>query len=343
MLNALSCRLEGMLKPLLGPIDLPFILLFAFLATCFAFPEIASGTELRGSVMINGFPAGDYGVVYLEPEDKEKAVYEPEIATIVQKGLAFHPVFLVVTVGSTLRFENLDNEIHNAKSYNRPNNFDIGAHFPNTIKEVILSKPGMVTLRCKVHHQMRGIVLVVATSWYSPTDPMGNYHLKGFPPGNYRLKTWFPGMGKNEVEESSVKLSIGDSKPKVVKLEVKSRHAIGPLIVSRKSSDWWRLVNQIDAEFQNAMASWKAGNTEKALATAMSTYYQKFGRTGLRSLISQELGERRGRQLEAQFLEIENELSKSKVSAATAPKIASQIARLKQQLLIDLSRFQMTP
>ena len=332
-----------MFKLLLWAVVLPFIVLLAFLTTVATLPRVASGTELNGSVIINGHPAGDYGVVYLEPEDKEKAVHKPEIATIIQKNLAFDPVFLVVTAGSTIRFENLDNEIHNAKSYSRPNNFDIGAHFPNTIKEVVLAKPGMVALRCKVHHQMRGVILVVATSWYSPTDPEGNYHLEGFPPGNYRLKTWFPGMEKSEVEESSVKLSIGDSDPKTVKLDVKTRHAIGPLLVSRKSAGWWRLVNEIDAEFHKALASWKVGNTEKAKATVMTTYYQKFGRTGLRSLISQELGERRGRQLEALFLEIGNQLGKSKISTDTTQRIASQIARLKQQLSIDLSRFYMTP
>ena len=313
-----------------------FIALLLILST--ALPVQAA--EVLGEVTINGKPAGAFGMVYLQSEGADPFPPEPTTATIIQKGFAFHPAFLIVTVGSTLRFENLDNEIHNAKSYSRPNVFDIGAHFPNTVKEVVLEKPGRVVLRCKVHHQMRGTVLVLSTRWFAEINQDGTFSIKGVPDGTYRLKTWLSGMDDREVDESSVEIELNGADPYRVRLDARSKHAVGPLVISRKNQNWEQLVSDMDSDLRRGFASWKNGQTDLAEQIVMTTYYEKFGGLGLRSLISQELGERRGQQLEVQFLKIAKKMSENKlISRQTAKELEFQIADLNRQLSIDLSRF----
>ena len=307
-------------------------------------PVLALGAELSGQVTINGYPAGDYGIVLATPDGGVPKNPKPMTATIVQEKFAFHPPFLIVTVGSTIRFENRDHEIHNAKSYSRPNAFDIGAHFPNTIKETILKNPGMVTLRCKVHHTMRGTILVVPTESFAKTGSTGEFHLKDLQPGPYRLTTWFSGMDKKEVKKSTLKVQVKEGKNLAITLKANSRHAIGPPTVSWKEQDWWGLLREIHADLKRGLGSLKTLGPDQASALVMKTYYQKFGQTGLRSLISQELGENRGRQLEDRFLRIAEGIRTAQNPSREALRdIELQIADLTQKLSIEFSRFDLTP
>jgi plastocyanin len=324
-------------------IIIPFLLVSATMLAA-ARPVPAAAADLTGVVTVNGSPAGDYGIVYLVPEDLEHHPPKPETVTIVQKGFAFHPAFLIVTTGSTIRFENEDNEIHNAKSYSRPNAFDIGAHFPGTVKTVVLAKPGLVTLRCKVHHQMRGTVLVVPSSYFAKTNKSGRFRLKDVPAGNYKLIAWFSGMDDREMKRDTLEIKVGKNGSKPIRLPVETTHAVGPLVTPSKNHNWRELLVEIDAELREGLATYRKGQADRAASIVLAAYYQKFGKTGLRSLISQELGEGRGRQLEFRFLEIADTIRKSgKPAPAKVDGIQSQIRDLNRQLSIDLTRFDLDP
>jgi plastocyanin len=324
-------------------IIIPSILVSATMLTV-ARPDPAPAADLTGEVTVNGAPAGDYGIVFLVPEDPEHHPPKPETATIVQKNIAFHPAFLIVTAGSTIRFENQDNEIHNAKSYSRPNAFDIGAHFPGTVKTVVLNKPGLVTLRCKVHHQMRGTIMVVPSSYFAKTDASGRFRLKDVPSGDYSLVAWFSGMDDGEMKRDTMKVKVGKNGSKPIVLPVQTTHAVGPLVAPSKNHNWPELLAEIDAELREGLATYRDGHPDRAASIVLAAYYQKFGKTGLRSLISQELGEGRGRQLESRFLEIADTIRKSGEPApAKVEGIYSQIADLNRQLSIDLTRFDLDP
>lgn len=297
----------------------------------------AETADVSGKLTVNGHPTGDYGIVYLIPDDPDAPPPKPVTATIDQRGFAFHPDVLIVTAGSTLRFENHDNEIHNAKSYSQPNKFDIGAQFPNTVKETVVKKPGIVVLRCKVHHQMRGTVMVLPTQWFDRTDADGTFDIRNVPPGSYRFETWLSGMDDREMEQNSVRvrLKAGDKRREV--LNIKTTHAVGPLVSPEKGRNWESVVSEIHTELRGGLSTWERGQVDKAEDIVMAAYYEKFGRTGLRSLISQELGEHRGRQLEGQFLEIAK-LMKTP-GGVTGQELQNRIDGLNRQLSIDLSRF----
>ena len=110
------------------------LLLSFFLITLSASAKPGEGTLVSGQVRINNTEIPN-AVVYLLPEDNKTPPVTPMERTIVQEALQFSPAFSIVTMGSTLYFENRDDKIHNVRSNSPSNRFDSGPHLPNAIKK----------------------------------------------------------------------------------------------------------------------------------------------------------------------------------------------------------------
>src|SRR6187397_624617 len=111
---------------------------------------------------------------------------------VEQKDLTFIPALLPIEVGTKVQFPNLDDQYHNIFSYSPAKRFDLGRYRPEErpIPSVVFDKTGLVTLRCDIHDHMRGLILVLATPYFTVTDPDGHFRLTGLPAGNYTLKVW---------------------------------------------------------------------------------------------------------------------------------------------------------
>ncbi|MBU2452947.1 MAG: hypothetical protein KJ668_06515, partial [Proteobacteria bacterium] len=57
---------------------------------------------------------------------------------------------------------------------------------------VVFDTPGIVELRCDLHSEMIGYILVMKNLYYALTDDQGNFTIDvtGLAPGRYMLKTW---------------------------------------------------------------------------------------------------------------------------------------------------------
>ena len=141
----------------------------------------------RGGVVSTNPPVA---VVYLEG-DFPAAKAEP-VARVEQKDLMFVPQLLVVQAGTKVEFPNLDDTFHNIFSYSPAKRFDLGRYRTDEkpVPAVMFDTPGVVVLRCEIHEHMRGVILVLATPYFTVTDTEGRYRLAGLPAGTYRLKTW---------------------------------------------------------------------------------------------------------------------------------------------------------
>jgi len=155
-----------------------------------------SGT-VKGEVLINAAPAAG-AVVYLQPQGSRPSEPPPREVTIIQEQLRFKPSFSVVPAGTTVRFENHDDEIHNIFSKSGANRFDTGAHLPGTVKKVTLKEPGAVPLRCRTHQNMRGLIFVSPSPYYSVTDDRGQFEIRNIPSGSYRIEAWHPRLTAEE-------------------------------------------------------------------------------------------------------------------------------------------------
>jgi plastocyanin len=112
---------------------------------------------------------------------------------ISQKDLTFTPALLPVQVGTKVEFPNLEKDTyHNIFSYSPAKRFDLGRYRPDEkpVPSQIFDVEGLVTLRCDIHEHMRGLILVLATPYFTMTDTSGHYRLSGLPPGHYTLKAW---------------------------------------------------------------------------------------------------------------------------------------------------------
>jgi plastocyanin len=111
---------------------------------------------------------------------------------VAQKDLTFIPALLPIRVGTKVEFPNLDDTYHNIFSYSPAKRFDLGRYRAEErpIPAEVFDKPGLVTLRCDIHDHMRGLILVLNSSYFVMTDTGGHFRLSGLPTGRYTLKAW---------------------------------------------------------------------------------------------------------------------------------------------------------
>ena len=129
---------------------------------------------------------------------------------IAQKDLTFVPALLPIRVGTKVEFPNLDDTYHNIFSYSPTKRFDLGRYRPDErpIPAQIFDKQGLVTLRCDIHDHMRGLILVLNTSYFVMTDMNGHFRLSGLPAGRYTLKAW---IDSRTTREKPVELKNGQT------------------------------------------------------------------------------------------------------------------------------------
>ena len=69
------------------------------------------------------------------------------------------------------------------------------------MKEVTLDKPEvMIPVRCDVHPWMSGHIGVTSHPFFSVSDGMGAFSLKGVPAGKYTVTAWHEVFGTKSVE-----------------------------------------------------------------------------------------------------------------------------------------------
>ena len=126
-------------------------------------------------------------VIYLESE--------PLTATMEQKNREFTPDTVVVPVGSTVSFPNLDPIFHNVFSLSKPKTFDLGNYPKDHTRMITFSKPGIVFVDCHLHPNMAGVIVVTPNKWSAKADATGRFLLSGVPPGSYRVVAWHRAAG----------------------------------------------------------------------------------------------------------------------------------------------------
>ena len=128
-------------------------------------------------------------VVYFEPAKKGPAPkpVRAEMSTLKKE---FNPRLVVVPVGSTVTFPNLDPILHNAFSISGKNSFDLGLVGKGPGKAATFREPGFVRVFCNVHHGMFAYVVVVDTPHWTTVGDDGRFRIAGVPAGPGKLTVW---------------------------------------------------------------------------------------------------------------------------------------------------------
>lgn len=169
----------------------------------------AAPYDLRGAASLpSSAPSGieaefDRTVVILE--GGPNTVKTPTTVTINQTGSRFDPEMLVIPVGSTVQFPNLDPIFHNVFSLSGAKSFDLGYYPQGKSKAVKFEKPGVVQVYCHIHSNMYASIVVTDSGWFEkPTFDKGLQeglvHFADVPPGHYKAVAWHKVAGYYHAE-----------------------------------------------------------------------------------------------------------------------------------------------
>jgi plastocyanin len=184
-------------------------------------PAAAGNLTVQASAA-NGQPLADV-VVYLESASARAAAQPLKNVEIVQRKRRFMPRVMVVPVGSTVSFPNLDNVRHHVYSFSPAKTFELKLYAGTPPAPVLFDKPGIAVLGCNIHDAMVAWLVVVETPYHGVTDAEGRITLAGVPPGSYRLRSWHPGLPHGSPAQDAA-LQVGPGEETVpVKLAVAGR------------------------------------------------------------------------------------------------------------------------
>src|SRR6202167_2679104 len=135
-------------------------------------------------------------VIYLEgpsPASIDSASAGP--FKIQQLNRRFTPDMLVVPVGSTVSFPNMDPIFHNIFSLSKPKTFDLGSYDKGETRQVAFPKTGIVEVYCRLHPNMAATIIVTPNRWYARSDRSGQFQIQNVPPGKYTIVAWHKSAG----------------------------------------------------------------------------------------------------------------------------------------------------
>jgi plastocyanin len=140
-------------------------------------------------------------VIYVDSLASEPATPPPEEhPKLAQLRQAFDPRVVVVAVGGTVDFPNLDPIYHNVFSVSPPRRFDLGKYPRGQSRSIKFLKPGQVNVFCDIHSDMAGFILVVPNRHWARPAADGSFELTDLPPGRCRVRAWHPDFSARQFE-----------------------------------------------------------------------------------------------------------------------------------------------
>jgi plastocyanin len=130
-------------------------------------------------------------VVALRSTDAARTLASPINAVMDQMDRQFVPHVLVVPTGSSANFPNSDSVSHQVYSFSAPKRFQLPLYRGKVHPPVVFDQPGIVTVGCNIHDQMRAYVYVVDAQHFGRTATDGSF-AADVAPGEYRVQIWHP-------------------------------------------------------------------------------------------------------------------------------------------------------
>jgi plastocyanin len=116
-----------------------------------------------------------------------------EALTLDVRECEFVPRVLAMTVGQRLQVRNGDPVVHNPQGQmGRVPVFNVALPARGQVIDVTrrFTQPGVVRLRCGVHGEMSGWIVVHDSPYFAVSDESGAFEIRGIPPGTYRVTVW---------------------------------------------------------------------------------------------------------------------------------------------------------
>jgi plastocyanin len=128
-----------------------------------------------------------------------------------QKNKSFHPHLLVVPIGSTVEFPNLDPFFHNVFSQFNGKRFDLGLYEAGSTRVVHFDHEGVSYIFCNIHSQMAAVIITLRTPYFAIGTRSGSLVLHDVPSGDYKLHVWAEGADPKQLQDLSRPVGVGAS------------------------------------------------------------------------------------------------------------------------------------
>lgn len=111
---------------------------------------------------------------------------------VAQRKKQFEPFVLIVPVGATVGFPNLDKFRHHVYSFSKGNKFELELYGREDKRTVDFKTAGVAALGCNIHDQMVAFIRVVDTPWAAKSGSDGVAEIKNAPDGKTKVTVWHP-------------------------------------------------------------------------------------------------------------------------------------------------------
>jgi len=172
-------------------------------------------------------------VVWLTPLQDgliSAAPRKPQEYTLAQKDKQFRPHLLVVPIGSSVNFPNMDPFFHNVFSLFNGKRFDLGLYEGHIHHAVQFDREGISFIFCNIHPDMGAVVVSLSTPFYAVSTADGAVLIRSVPTGKYRLNVWAENVSMDSLNKLSrtIEISPQSSQLGTIQLhssgDVMSRH-----------------------------------------------------------------------------------------------------------------------
>ena len=155
-------------------------------------------------------------VVWLNPDPALARASFPSAAApghfrMEQMNKNFNPHLLVVPMGSSVEFPNLDPFFHNVFSQFNGKRFDLGLYEAGSTRVVRFDHEGVSYLFCNIHSEMAAVIITLRTPYYSVAKGSGLTELHNVPPGDYEMHVWAEGADGKELEALTRRVHLSSS------------------------------------------------------------------------------------------------------------------------------------
>ncbi len=154
--------------------------------------NVIIGGDITGKVKAVGAKNSANAVIYIESIEDKKFDPPKDPATIDQKNLMFIPHVLPIVAGTTVKFLNSDDVLHNVFTPDKcAEKFNLGTWPKGQTRSFTFKNLGCVAVMlCNVHPDMEAYVVVLQNPYFAVSAKDGSYEIKGVPAGKYTLKIW---------------------------------------------------------------------------------------------------------------------------------------------------------
>lgn len=161
------------------------------LASLVAQSATAAGVDVQVTGP-GGHPVADAVVTLSRAGEPRAPIRFPWPYEVRQQDISFQPHVLIVPVGASVSFPNMDSVRHHVYSFSAIKRFQLKLYGREQARSVVFDKPGVAAIGCNIHDSMAGFVVVVATPYAAKTDAAGHARIADVPAGRATLTVWSP-------------------------------------------------------------------------------------------------------------------------------------------------------